>query len=221
MTIALDPSAEQLQILGSVGRLLAEQFPVARLRGEPAQGANPAQSVRALADLGALGLGLGEDLGGAGFGLLEDMLLFVELGRHLMTPRVLATVLAARLAAARGQQDLTRSLVAGQQAVCLAQALGPWRQEAQAQPVHVFDGDQADWALLWTEAGIGWVSMAHLQLQALSPTDRSLSLHRAMLDPTLVQFWCPAGDARLQAQAQLLLSAQLLGMAQACAMPSN
>jgi len=216
VSISLDPSSEQQQILASVGRLLAEQFPVARLRGEQAAKATPAQSVVALAGIGALGLGLSEELGGAGFGLTEDMLLFVELGRQLMTPAVLATVLAARLAAECGRQDVVRSLLAGQQVVGLAQPLGPWSSSAQEQMVHLVDGANAELALLWSDAGMGLVSTSHLRLQTLSPMDRSVSLHRAMIEPAALQLWRPADQTRLQAQAQLLLSAQLLGMAQAC-----
>ena len=216
MSICLDPSPEQQLILASVNRLLDAQFPAARLRSSAAGGDMPAQSVAALAGIGALGLGLSEEQGGAGFGLLEDVLLFVALGRHLITPSALATVMAARLATECGHKELAQSLLSGRQSVCLGQPLGAWQNDEQPLPVHVFDAAGADDVLLWGESGLGLASLADLTLEPRTPMDRSVSLHHTKVRFRSLKLWRSAGDTRLWLQAQLLLGAQLLGMAQAC-----
>jgi hypothetical protein len=216
VSICLDPSPEQQLILASVNRLLDAQFPVARLRSSAAGGDVPAQSVAALAGIGALGLGLSEEQGGAGFGLLEDVLLFVALGRHLLTPSALATVMAARLATECGHKELAQSLLSGRQSVCLGQPLGAWQNDEQPLPVHVFDAAGADDVLLWGESGLGLASLADLTLEPRTPMDRSVSLHHTKVRFQSLKLWRSAGDTRLLLQAQLLLGAQLLGMAQAC-----
>jgi alkylation response protein AidB-like acyl-CoA dehydrogenase len=215
MTIHLDPTAEQNQILASVRKVLADRFPVARLRGHHRESPDR-DRLHALAELGAFGLGADEASGGAGFGIMEDMLLFVELGRHLVTPGALAITMGARLAAALGRPDLARRMMAGQQPVAIANALRPFAfDRLENLPVHLIDAQQDSLALLWNDEGIGLLRCEALQAQAVDSTDRSVLIHRSTLSQAALEGHLPCSATSLVRRTQLLLAAMLLGMAEA------
>lgn len=119
----LMPTPEQEEIVSTVRSLLERQFGLNDLAA--ADGADrvvdPKLWLRC-AELGWFGLGLDEELGGVGYGLAEEALLFAELGSHATPGPFLATVLAARLAATCGNEDLAASLLAGEVIVALAEA---------------------------------------------------------------------------------------------------
>src|SRR5258708_25306743 len=89
MTIDLDLSADQRQIVQSIDDVLVDKFPLARLRGAHGGGCDD-HALGEVAALGWLGLAAAERHGGAGLTLVEDALLFRALGRHLVTPSVMA-----------------------------------------------------------------------------------------------------------------------------------
>src|SRR5690606_31879183 len=111
----LVPSAEQDEIVAAAAGLLAEEVPAARLRElRDAPSSRDAALWARCAQQGWFGLGLPAELGGVGYGLVEEALLFRELGRRLVPGPVLATTLAARLAALGGRADLAAALLAGE-----------------------------------------------------------------------------------------------------------
>ncbi len=101
MEFALDEAQVELQ--QTVARFCADRFPLDALaarEGAPVDRAAWAE----LAALGVLGLLLPEDDGGSGLGPLEAVLVFEQLGAHLVPGPMLWTVLAAPIiqGAARG-----------------------------------------------------------------------------------------------------------------------
>lgn len=111
------PTPEQRQIEDSIGAFLAERFS----GGSPLQAAPvDARDWSELAGLGVFAIGLPEELGGAGLGLAEEVLVAREIGRHLVSPRALATGFAARLAARAGQGELAAELASGARAAAFA-----------------------------------------------------------------------------------------------------
>jgi alkylation response protein AidB-like acyl-CoA dehydrogenase len=216
MTISLNPTPEQRQIVASAQKVLAEQFPPSRLRGARAGGADLAR-VQTLAELGAFGLGTPEAVGGAGFGLVEEVLLFEQLGRHLVTPVALAATLGARAALAAGQTELASAIVSGRQPMCVANALRPFAlDELDGVSVHLLDCSDGALAVLWNDSGLVLLRTTCLRdLHAVSATDRSVLLQRATLAEEAVLCRLGAAGSPLAAQASLLVSAQLLGMAHA------
>ena len=215
MSIDLNLSADQREILAAVKKFLADRFPVARLRGLQATTADATQ-FPALAAMGVFGLGCPEPVGGAGFSLIEDCLVFVEFGRHLVTPHALAATLGARVALALGQAVLAGEILTGGCRVCLANMLEPWVPgQAAGVPAHLLDPAGAHLAVVWNDAGMGLLRCDALDGAQIDGTDRSVPLRRCTVSPTAVHGWVGAEQAPLPRHAHLLLAAQLLGMAEA------
>lgn len=215
MSIDLNLSADQREILTAVGKFLADRFPVARLRGLQATTADATQ-LPALAAMGVFGLGCPEPVGGAGFSLIEDCLVFVEFGRHLVTPHALAATLGARVALALGQAVLAGEILTGGCRVCLANMLEPWVPgQTAGVPAHLLDPAGAHLAVVWNDAGMGLLRCDALDGAQIDGTDRSVPLRRCTVSPTAVHGWVSAEQAPLPRHAHLLLAAQLLGMAEA------
>lgn len=215
--IDLNLSADQRGILAAVGALLTERAPVARLRGPAAADADAAL-LPALAEIGVFGLGCPESVGGAGFSLLEDGLVAIELGRHLVTPHALAAPLGARVALALGQTGLAAEIIGGTCRVCLGQPLasgGPGLPEGL--PLHLLDAREARLVVVWNDSGIGLLHAEALRAQAVEvqATDPSVLLQRCVVPAGALLGWVPAAQGALHRQAQLLVAAQLLGMAEA------
>jgi alkylation response protein AidB-like acyl-CoA dehydrogenase len=137
--IDLSLSAEQREIVESAAELLREQAPVSRLR----PGARPVDVHRLLAQWGWFGVGLPEEAGGLNLGLAEEALLYMEAGRFLLSPGVLATTLAARMA----QTGLREALLAGERRAAMALPAGEdgWYcfDRGDAEVLVTLDGDRA------------------------------------------------------------------------------
>lgn len=93
------PTDEQEQIIDAARALLGKELPVDSARWDDGPLlARDRTLIPTFAELGWFGLGLAEERGGIGLGAVEDMLLFREAGRNLVTPLLLAGVVAARFA---------------------------------------------------------------------------------------------------------------------------
>jgi len=114
--IDLSLSSQQREIVDGAVTLLRDQSPVSRLR----RGSKPADVHGLLAEWGWFGVGLPEEMGGSNLGVAEEVVLYVEAGRFLLSPGVLATTLAARLADA----DLRAALLEGRQRAAMVMPAG-------------------------------------------------------------------------------------------------
>jgi alkylation response protein AidB-like acyl-CoA dehydrogenase len=164
-----------------------------------------------LATLGWLGLGVDEAVGGAGLTLVDDVLVFREFGRHLVTPKVIAASLGAHLALALGDNDLASQIVAGTTQLCL----GNGRSGSRPAPDfmhYLYDSEDAAHALVWDATQLAIVPRA--DWSDVTPArciDRTLSLKRVALPAAAI----PGEPARrLRRRADLLVAAYLLGMAE-------
>ncbi len=211
MSIDLNLSGDQRQITASVQDVLTDRFPLGRFRNT--RGGNCDQSIFSeVVELGWLGLGVAEDAGGAGFTLVEEVLLFRELGRHLVTPCVLASVLGAHLALALGKAAFAAGIIAGTQRVALANRLVGGGALTHA----VLDGAGCDWLLFWDEAGFTCLSREAISRQDVGQSiDRTLSLQRVALAAGEGLHLAGDAAAALRRRADLLIAAQMLGLAQA------
>jgi alkylation response protein AidB-like acyl-CoA dehydrogenase len=211
MSIDLNLSEDQRQITASVQDVLADRFPLGRFRNT--RGGDRDQALFSeIVELGWLGLGVAEEAGGAGFTLVEEMLLFRELGRHLVTPSVLASVLGVHLALALGKDDFAAEIVAGTRRVALANVLAGGGNFTHA----VLDGAGCDWLLFWDETGFTCMPQ-----KAASPghagrsIDRTLSLQRVALGGGERLHLAGHEAAALRRRADVLIAAQMLGLTQA------
>lgn len=199
MSIDLNPSADQRQILDAAQSLLDARFPVDRLRH-----AHP-DSLAEIADFGALGLALPEAEGGSGFNLADEALLHVAFGRHLVSPSVLAGALATRVALALERRDLAQAIMAGQVKVSLALPT--------SEALHLLDAQEAALALLRDGPALTLLDLSGAALTPLASTDESLTLASAA--PGTLATIGTSDSAPLFLVADLLLAANLLGIAEA------
>lgn len=145
-------SAEQQQIVDSVVEYLVAELPLGRLR--PGQPGSDAEHWPRMGALGWFMLAVPGAQGGVGLSAVEEALLFRQLGRHLLSPNVLASVIGVRVAAHAGVSDLASAIMSGEARVALAQATGRPNVGARVKGrFHLFDADGADWILFVHENG--------------------------------------------------------------------
>ena len=132
------PDEDQAAVGAAARELIESLSPPGRLRS--LQDGVPVTEPRLwqlAAEQGFFALDVPEDQGGAGLSLAEQTLVFRELGRSLVAGPFLGTVVAARVAAAVGDDDLLARITSGALPVGLAEPLG-------GDLYRTFDADDAD-----------------------------------------------------------------------------
>jgi alkylation response protein AidB-like acyl-CoA dehydrogenase len=114
------PTIEQVDMMATVEQFLEQEFPASR-RHELIDAGTSADAELWLgaARLGIFALGLPEDAGGSGCPIVEEALVFQVIGRRLAPVGFLASVLGARLAHARGDDELRDEVTSGKRRVAL------------------------------------------------------------------------------------------------------
>lgn len=191
------PTPDQRDIVGAVSDALIDILPLDRLHRS---GQTDQTLLPALAELGALGIALGEAVGGSGLSVVEEALIFEQLGRQLASPAVMASVLASHAT------PHAEALVAGQATAALAvrDAAGAILLiEAVETPdqILLLDGDRA---VCRPGSDLG-------RRTPLDDTQWSLRLERAeFASPTAADDETKA--LALGLRARLLIAAQLTGL---------
>jgi len=215
--ITLNPSAEQRQIVESVEDFLKARLPVERFR-DASQGPGAAERREwpRFVELGWFGFALPEEQGGVGLTLAEQALVFRELGRHLVSPAVFATGIGAQVAALAGKSELAGTLLNGQARCALGIAFdGATVGENLGGEWQVVDGDEAQYVLVWSEAGVALADVATLaQARKVDPIDEAVSMQRGFLSGAATLF-LPARTSPLRQDIEVLIAAQLAGAAEA------
>jgi alkylation response protein AidB-like acyl-CoA dehydrogenase len=199
--------AEQEELRSAVRRFLADRSPSARVRAvmDADPGHDP-QVWRGLADVGALGLVVPEELGGAGAGHVERAVVAEELGRAVVPVPFLASAVLATDALLALDDDAARAellpRLAGGEAiatVAVAEGRGEWDRsggtttaterdggwQLDGTKTPVLAGDVADVVLVWAAAADGpaWflvrsdaAGLTRTRLTGLDPTRRVAKL---------------------------------------------
>tara|TARA_R110000823_G_scaffold132777_5_gene261203 strand:- start:63 stop:1088 length:1026 start_codon:yes stop_codon:yes gene_type:complete len=212
------PTPEQQQIVDAAKTFLAREYPL----GDALNGGGDAAragsiALRAVAELGWLGIGLAESSGGVGYGLPEEALLFVELGRQLMPPCLLGAALGARVAAAAGAEDLCHAILAGERKV----ALGTPRSFAASVKATVsgeflaFDTGDAELLLLTDDSGAALLEAGALELADADCIDPLLRASTLSCHASDTAAFVRAEAEPVFARGALLTGAMLLGIAEA------
>lgn len=208
------PNDEQQQIIDSVRGYFAAEFPLERLRPKAADDGGRSRWP-AIGALGFFGLGLAEAEGGVGYTLAEEALLFREAGRFLLTPALLAQVLAAQLAARAGL-DPSR-LLSGTERAALMAGVGTTQIGARVSgEFQLFDAAQAQWLVAWNADGAALIAADALPAaRAVGSIDDAVPLARVCLDALPAAATVDAAQESFARRATLLLAAQLVGIAEA------
>lgn len=206
MTISFDLTADQRQIAGSVGRVLRDRWPVFRFRNGSRAKSSGAEFADAV-ELGCLGLSVPENDGGAGFTVVEDVLAFRELGRHLITQNVLASVVAIKIALGAGNKILARQFLEGDVIACLANPV----KDSPAN-YFLYDSEGAKYALVLHGTDIALLPIDLFQFgNTADCLDKTVTLRPAQ-GPDLTHHLAIRGSADVRLFAELLLSSELLGV---------
>jgi alkylation response protein AidB-like acyl-CoA dehydrogenase len=200
---------DERMIADSVREYLARELPIERLRPKTQVAVDLPQVRREMVDLGWFGVGLPEEAGGSGLGLVEEMLIQRECGRYLVSPSVLASVLAAHVAIHAGDTALAQAYVGGD-----AQAALTITPTSAADPRAAYALDWTDGALLlaWDDTGMGLFEASGLKADEC--LDDSVSLHVGEISFAKPKLWVPATQAPLALRAQVLLAAAMAGLAE-------
>lgn len=197
MSCDLNHSPDQRQILDAAAAMLEAHYPVGRLReGKP-------DDLREIADFGAFALSLPEERGGAGFTLAEEALLHGLLGRHLVSTRALAAAMAARLAAGLGRNHIAEQALSGTGAICAGVTSG--------DTLLLVEPENAAYAVVFGQCRLALVDTSKLHLSPVEGLGGGTPFARARPAGILGE-WSAGEETAI---ADLLVSAQLLGIAEA------
>ncbi|MBO6716718.1 MAG: acyl-CoA dehydrogenase family protein [Rhizobiaceae bacterium] len=199
MACDLNQNDEQRQILDAATALLEESFPVSRSLGDDQE------RIDKLAEFGAFALALDDDLGGTGFTLVEEVLLHVRFGRHIVPAGALAAPVAARIAAELGDNDLAREIATGQIAVSAGILAG--------DRLRTLDDTKAKLALVFDRRRLELVEIANADGETATGLGQGAELTEfPFVATTRIG---ASNSASILNVADLLVSAQLLGIAEA------
>ncbi len=202
-------SDDQRSIIDSVVGVITDVMPIEKVREVLAGNTSPLDVMWSqAAGLGWFGLGLTEELGGTGFDLIEEALLFKEVGRHVTPGPLLATTLAARVAAQGGAAEVAAKLLGGEVRAGLAVPLA-------GDVVRLVGAAATDYLLVVhdTVAGL-FPASAAIDRIPLGGLDELTSREQATVsgDPVAV---VSAADDPIAARGSVLVSAMLAGIAEA------
>jgi alkylation response protein AidB-like acyl-CoA dehydrogenase len=211
------PTEEQRQIIESVSSYLASRFPVSRLKTQSVDVATQdASAWLGLEELGVFSMALPPTHGGAGYGQAEEVLVFRELGRFLLSPRALATALAVKAAFVTGETVILDAIVRGRATAAIGVPIGA----ATAGPAgdgsfYAIDGRDADFLVVWNGQGLGLYGRETLRPATLCiPLDQSVQQQEILLAGARPAVWA-GPETGLSWHAETLVCAMLSGIAEA------
>jgi len=208
--VDLEPSVDQLDVVGTVEAWLAKELSRPQLHERLRTGATPdAGAWSRAAGLGLFSLGLPEDAGGADCPVVEEALVARALGRHLAPVSFLGSVLGGRLAHDAGEPELRDALAEGRERVAVAlPAL------TGAGTVDVVDLPGAERVLSVADGFLTLTRVDPSGAEDRHSIDPSSTLHRLPAGQLTDAVASPRGDA-LVLLGRLLTAAMLVGQAEA------
>ena len=211
-------SEDQVQIVDTLKHFLSEEAPVARFRPPAPQIGNQDHLLWPhLAELGFLGISIPEESGGIGLSGAEEMVVYREFGRHLLSPAIMGLMLGARVAAAVGDTALLHDLLSGKTSVGLANP----RRDANIGAFchgdfHLIESIGAPWVLCCDEQGAALLRRSDFtEIEPVHAMDHSLSLERARLDNIRATAWVSMEQDAIYTRALVLIGAFAVGLAEA------
>jgi alkylation response protein AidB-like acyl-CoA dehydrogenase len=213
------PTPEQQQIIDTAASFLAKEFPVQQLISQTEGSTHfTREKLQEIANLGWVGIGLPEEYDGVGYGLSEEALLFVELGRNLMPPSLLGSVLGARVAGIAGDAERLRAILTGEIRVALATGrAGPVRIGNSVNGEFlVVEASDADLVLVTDDEGAALLPSTSFQsTQSETSIDGVLGIARMVATDASALCYVSAAQDSIFLRGALLTSAMLLGIAEA------
>jgi alkylation response protein AidB-like acyl-CoA dehydrogenase len=212
--IDLIPSTEEQEVADSIASFLKDNLPVERHRSDKGRRGRYEKDVwREMAELGCFNMTLAESDGGVGMTLAEETLAFREYGRYLVSPAILGTVLAARIAAKLGRTELVEALSGGKRKAGVANGLGATLGASCAGEFQLFDVEAPDLVVTWNESGMALLDASAFGTpEAVNNLDATVKLGFAELSGAKALAWVPVTELPLPQTAALLGAAMLVGI---------
>ena len=209
---------EQLQLIASVVSFLSEKLPVQQLHSEATSLPRENDIWQDICDQGWFAMNLSEDHGGSGFTFGDEMLIYREFGRYLLSPSILATRLALHAAVHDGDTTAAENLLSGKwkAAVGIAKPDASLDPKNSAGTFQVLDGDQADLVVIWNNDGLALIDRdTFTSFEPAKAMDWSSAMTLGTLGGVAPRTWVGADRLNLPAQANTLIAAMLIGNAEA------
>src|SRR5882757_1492421 len=208
--ISLTPQAEDQALIEAVAPVLRAELPLSSLAADPMRMAPDFWS--RVAELGWMTNALDEAHGGAGLDVVQDMLINREYGRHLAPVSLLATSLGIRLLALSAL-PIPSALKSGVERIGFAAymtggQIGPTLEGE----VHLIDAEAAHFLIVEDAGAALFARDAVGDAIAVESLDPTVTLARATLRRVPAAF-SRAQDSALTIRMQLLIAAQLTGVA--------
>lgn len=191
------PTPDQRDIVGAVSEAIADILPLDRLHRT---GQTDRDLLPDLAELGALGIALGEAVGGSGLGVVEEALIFEQLGRQLASPAIMASVLAGHASCD------AEALASGQATAALAV-----RQSDDSLLLFDADDTPAQVVILNPASALCHPGLDLVGRTLMDQSQWSMPFETGRLF-TAQEPSDPAKAALLHLRARLLIAAQLTGL---------
>jgi alkylation response protein AidB-like acyl-CoA dehydrogenase len=211
-------SEDQIQIVDTLKHFLSEQAPVARFRPPAPQIGNQDHSIwPGLAELGFLGISVPEASGGIGLSGAEEMVVYREFGRHLLSPAIMGQMLGARVAAATGDTGLLSEVLSGKTRIGLGNPCGGVNIAPTGNgDFHLIESVDARLVFCCDESGAALFKRSDFTaIVKVHAMDHSLSLERARLESAHPVAWVSSKQDPIYARALMLVGAFSVGMAEA------
>lgn len=199
MSWTLNLDDDQRQILDVAQSLLDEHFPIERL-----QKTDSVDAMAAIAEFGGFALALPEEIDGSGLSAVEEAMVHVLFGRHLVSTGALAAPIAARLCAEAGLVELAKQFGSGAASVSAGIESGG--------EIIVLDSSASSYALVWGSA-LSLIDLADAKLDYSDFMGHGRPV--GQLTSANAKVLARSASPDLTRIADLLVSAQLLGVAQA------
>jgi alkylation response protein AidB-like acyl-CoA dehydrogenase len=206
-------TADQEAVISSVANFLADRMPISRVREGFAQPSSIDREFwKQLAALGWFGFGLPEKVGGAGYALADEALLFREVGQRLIPGPLIATTIAAQLAAAAGAESLLASILDGSVVAGLAVPRHSLT-DTTTRRVTLLDAAGADFVLVATpETAALYPLDAFTDVTPAESIDDATRVSTAVLSAAVPAVEVTEGAADLWRRAVVLTAAVLAGI---------
>lgn len=190
--IDLSLDEAQQEIVTAAADFLQEAAPLERLRAAGSE----VVLHETLAQWGWFGAGVAETDGGLGLGPVEEALFYVEAGRRLLPPSVLATALAAAL----GPEEMRSEMQSGSRRAAMALAAADGR-------LYCFEREGASLLVALDGAGISFHRASDFAGEPVEAFDEALATEKGTVGSAPIHI--SAGSPR----AELLVAALLAGCA--------
>lgn len=181
------PDPDQEQIIAAFQQVLQSKFPLSRLNPLTGTTVSDLTLWPDLAELGWLAISCEERIGGSGLTLAEEVLLFVEAGKHLLSPHLLASNLALALLGDSDMDHVRLSIANGESIVCplIGNDSNTFNGKAVTGSFYALDAARCAYGLLTGTEGSCLVAMSAGKATKERCIDESLPLFRIEFDEVL------------------------------------